>query len=308
MARYTNEQKRQARVADLYSFLLDNHPEDFNVEGDSITMADNPSLSIKSGFPGFNDFSPNPRGRKSGNPIDFLTEYMGYSMVDAILSLCGYATEPVITTESAPIKRKSPKIRHDGSDIVLPEPDTGRFSNLFAFLQGRNIPANFIQALIDQHLLYQSTHIDAYGHEHKNAVFVNKARDFAEIRGTYTYGPKQYHGIAKRSRYDGFWFFGSGKSPQKAYICEAAIDAISLCLLNGREERAYYISIAGAGKQETINRIKTLIPSIIAVDNDDAGEACRANNHDLPHIIPVHKDWNEDLTDCFRTKDGQKPH
>lgn len=34
---------------------------------------------------------------------------------------------------------------------------------------------------------------------------------------------------------------------------------------------------------------------VIAVDNDDAGERRRKENPDLPFIIPVYKDWNEDL-------------
>ena len=82
-----------------------------------------------------------------------------------------------------------------------------------------------------------------------------------------------------------------------AYVCEAAIDAISLYEL--LKEPAYYISIAGStGKQPAIDRLKQqefLDDIILAVDSDDAGQKTRDNNPDLKSIIPGRKDWNEDL-------------
>ncbi len=60
---------------------------------------------------------------------------------------------------------------------------------------------------------------------------------------------------------------------------------------------AIYASIGGAGKQTAIDRIKQFKQAVIAVDNDDAGAECRARNSELDSIIPVNKDWNEDLMD-----------
>ena len=61
-------------------------------------------------------------------------------------------------------------------------------------------------------------------------------------------------------------------------------------------EPAYYISIARVAKQPTIDRLKrSKIDLILAVDNDDAGQRCRNRNPDLEYILPVQKDWNEDL-------------
>ena len=121
-------------------------------------------------------------------------------------------------------------------------------------------------------------------------------RDFAEVRGTYTFG-KPFHGIITNSRHDGFWWFRTSKNATKAYICEAAIDAISLYELHkiqGNKEEAYYISIAGVAKQPAINRLKqSKLHIVIAVDNDDAGQQCRNRNSELEYILPVHKDWNE---------------
>ncbi len=113
----------------------------------------------------------------------------------------------------------------------------------------------------------------------------------------------------------GYWAFDAGKdvSPEsrRLYICEAALDAVSLYelqLLEEGEEAVKghtYISIGGVGKSRSINRVirdaerngvkKDQV--FLAVDNDDAGEACRARYPELGFTIPEHKDWNEDLKD-----------
>ena len=84
----------------------------------------------------------------------------------------------------------------------------------------------------------------------------------------------------------------------QAYVCEAAIDAISLYLIHraqGMDAYSAYVSIGGVSKQQTIDRIKCRIKAILAVDNDDAGKRCRDRNKELQFIIPHGKDWNDDL-------------
>lgn len=137
-----------------------------------------------------------------------------------------------------------------------------------------------------------------------NIIFINSERNFGEIRGTYTFG-KAFHGIVPDSRRDGFWWFRTSKNATKAYICEAAIDAISLYELHKMQENhedAYYISIAGVSKQPAIDRLKqSKLHIVIAVDNDDAGQECRDRNSELEYILPVSKDWNEDLQNIKNT-------
>ena len=91
-------------------------------------------------------------------------------------------------------------------------------------------------------------------------------------------------------------------SAETVYVCESGIDAISLYELHrmdGHDTNAWYASIGGVAKQKAIDRIKNKYffneNVIIAVDNDEAGEKCRTRNPDLKSIIPIHKDWNEDL-------------
>lgn len=279
MDNYTKEQLKSARKADLYAFLLSNHSSLFKKEGDSLRMKDNHSISIKRGYSGYKDFETD----ETGNSIDFLVKYLGYDNVKAVLALCD---------DTAAVSVNFADVPHiDNIPPSFPDPSNNGYKNLFAYLIKRGIPSNVIQALIDRNLIYQTQ-------ENNNIVFINYDKDWGEVRGTYTYGANKYKGIVKNSRKDGFWWFRTSKDAAVAYICESAIDAISLYLLHCDEEQptaAYYISIGGAGKQSAIDRIKKNIRTIIAVDNDDAGSECRKRNIELECLIPDLKDWNEDL-------------
>jgi ABC-type uncharacterized transport system substrate-binding protein len=89
------------------------------------------------------------------------------------------------------------------------------------------------------------------------------------------------------------------QKPETAYVCEAAIDAVSLFLIHrqqGKTDPAVYVSIGGAVNQQTIERIKRKVPSVLAVDNDPAGNECRTRrNPYIPTLLPIGKDWNDDL-------------
>ena len=273
------ERAKAARHADLYAFLVKYHDSNFKHEGDSIRPKDNHSISIKKGYNGYKDFS----NGETGNSIDYITRYMGYTFLDAVNALSG---EPV------PVQPVD--VQQDGMGNVpvqFPEPVNGMYKNLFAFLKNRGIPAETIQMLVKQKILYQEK-------SKNNIVFINPERDFAELRGTYTFG-KAFHGIVPNSRHDGFWWFRTSRDASKCYICEAAIDAVSLYELHkmqGSREEAYYISIAGAAKQAAIDRLKrSKYNLVLAVDNDDAGQQCRDRNPELEFILPISKDWNDDL-------------
>lgn len=279
----SKEQTASARHADLYTFLMKHHSSNFKTEGDSIRPVDNHSISIRKGYNGYKDFATG----ETGNSIDFLKNYMGYTFVEAVQALSDTSV-----SASAPI-HPAGYLQNGIRNVPpeFPEPVNGTYKNLFAYLRSRGIPSETIQMLISQKIIYQEK-------SKNNIVFINMERNFAELRGTYTFG-KPFHGIVPNSRHDGFWWFCTSKSATKGYICEAAIDAVSLYELHkiqGRQEEAYYISIAGVSKQPAIDRLKnSKLHIILAVDNDVAGQNCRNKNSDLEYIIPVHKDWNEDL-------------
>ena len=273
----TRDMVRMARKADLSGFLLQRHPDLFASSGVSVYMRSRDSLYVRKGFPGFTDFSSGAHG----NPIDFLTGYLGYGFVDAVMALTeGAARE---AAAAVPQAARGP--------IALPERADRPFRRVYAYLAGRGIPPETVRLLERRGLLYQEK-------RHGNAVFVNPERDYCEIRGTLTYASRPFHGCLKSSP-DRFWYLlGAGEKPETAYLCEGAIDAVSLFLLHhgaGKKDPAVYVSIGGVSNQKTIERVKCRMHSVLAVDNDRAGDLCRERNPEMESIVPSGKDWNEDL-------------
>lgn len=280
--RVTEQQKRQARKANLFEYLATHHADSVELDrhGKTLRLAANHSISVKNGYSGYLDFATD----EHGNGIDLLCRHFGYDFQTAVLALCGES--PKDFSFSSPSLSKVTSATGMKKEIELPPPAPD-YRRMMAYLtQSRRLPVPLVQMLIDKRLVYQAA-------DTNNAVFVSQARDFAELRGTLT--AKPYHGIVKGSRHDGAWAFRLGGSDtQLAYICESAIDAISLAAILGAS--AYYVSIAGAAKQAAIDRIKkSRLCVVIATDNDQAGEECRRRNSDCEAIWPEHKDWNDDL-------------
>lgn len=281
---YTKEQRAIANKIDLYDFLLKYHAELFKKEGVRYLRYKNDhSVIIGSGKNGYKDCATD----KGGSNIDFLTTYLGYSLVDAILALSGGTISPCKTQKS----NTEPFSKSENAKIVIPPPIEGSYKRLYAYLLNRKISKETIQFLIDKKLIYEEK-------EHHNIVFINKKRDFGEVHGTLSY--KSHHGVLTNSANGGFWFFqiGDRNKCKNVYVCEAAIDAISLYELHKMENKLndnVYVSIAGAGKQEPIDFLKKHYHVIIATDNDEAGQNTRDRNSELEYIIPELKDWNEDL-------------
>lgn len=323
---------RRARRANLYGYLLEDHPNDVTQENDSLRLNCNHSVSIKTGWSGYNDFATG----ETGNAVECLVNYLGYDFKEAVAALAvfdGMAEEdldiPEETTtlpgtpgspaaatgatpaSTAPASPQGPPAAPQAppKPFVLPAPVSGPYRQMFAYLtQQRGIPAWLVQRLVDDGLLYQEA-------GHNNMVFTDLARTYAELRGTVSGVP--FHGMAAGSDTTGFWQFkpqGPQSAPTAAFICEGAIDAISLHLLRQRLplpawDNPMYCSIGGVANQQRIGRIKAAmdamgLPTILAVDNDDAGEKCRERNPDCFSIVPRGKDWNADLLAMGEAKAG----
>ena len=317
---------RRARRVCLYDFLLAQHPGDVEREGDSLRLRCDHSVSIKTGYAGYTDFSDD----STGNAIECLTNYLGYEFQDAVAALClfdGMTTdeisrpEPSSPPQDAAGATQTPKPRETPRNaperpqeppqapqrvFIPPEPLQGQYRLLYAYLtQQRGIPPAMVQQLVDWGLLYQAQ-------EHNNAIFIDPARTFAEYRGTNSFVP--FHRV-DFSDPAAFWWFkahGPESIATVAFICEGAIDAISLYLLQlnpppgsnlaplAVTTNGLYCSIGGVANQQRIDCIRAGMAAagcrtVIAVDNDEAGEKCRQRNPDCWHLVPRLKDWNADL-------------
>lgn len=303
---------RAARRAPLYDYLKNRRPGDVILEGSSLRLANNRSVVVSDARTGFIDYATG----ETGNPIDFLVRYLGYGFQDAVAELCGYMSLPTDlqagtinvgdltgyappTAPPATVRAASPQAAPP-KPFAPPPPVQGPYKRLFAYLtQQRGIPAWLVQRLVDGGLLYEDA-------AHGNAVFIDPDRTYAELRGTVPSRP--FHGLAPGSDPEGFWWFkpgGPSGAPTGAFICEGAIDALSLYLLRLRlspppVDDPMYCSIGGVANQKRIDRIKAImdsagLPATLAVDNDPAGEKCRERNPGCPALVPKLKDWNADL-------------
>lgn len=325
---------RRARRACLYDFLLAEHPGEVEREGNSLRLRNDRSVCVRIGYAGYTDFADG----STGNAIEYLTNYLDYEFTDAVAALCEFdgmdqdemhRPEPATTAPGASTRPRTPPAKETPQDaperpqkpsqaaprvFIPPEPLQGQYRQLYAYLtRQRGLPADMIQKLVDWGLLYQEA-------SHNNMVFIDPARSFVELRGTNSFVP--FHRV-DFSDPAAFWWFkphGPESIASVAFICEGAIDAISLYLLRlappadsglapmPPDENALYCGIGGVANQTRIDRIKAGMAAagcrtVIAVDNDQAGEDCRQRNRDCWHLIPVLKDWNADLL-AAKQKEG----
>ena len=287
----TREQIARARKADLYQFLSSHHADKIMREGEKyIRLKAHDSIVITRGRSGYVRYSDS---NETGNPIDLLQRYLNYTFIDAVKAL-DYLNN---TAETAYIcQEKQPKLQEEKvSDEHLPPRADKPFRRVFAYLtQTRGLSEKTINALIDRGLVYEDS-------VHHNAVFISREQVYCEIRGTLS-GYKFHRTWLKCYGMPACWSFkaGSGKT-EAIYICEGAIDAISLYELHCSSDRpkvpSLYCSIGGVSNQRTIDWLgnERGCRIILAVDNDPAGDSCRMRNSHMEAEIPLGKDWNEDL-------------
>ena len=278
----TPDQIRRARTAELFSYLKEHHLNAVRKTGKQMYLEADHSVCVHRGSPGFHDFETDARG----NSVDFLTTFMGYSFTEAVSALSG----PSYRDPSPDIQRQTAAVSDSGK-LRLPCPsDIPR--QAYAYLQSRGIPADVITKLIGMGVLYQEA-------GHNNLVFLSPGKDCFEQRGTFTYSRRPFRQNQRLSPESCWFFTPDGSGADRVYICEGAIDAVSLYVLHkkaGIKTDHMYASLGGVCNQRPIDRfIKEGMEVVIAVDNDDAGEACRLRNSRLRSVIPKNKDWNEDL-------------
>ena len=333
--------KAAREMQDFSDFLMENHGEYFIDYPGSIHLRENQSLAIKKGYSGYHDFSTGEHGNPIDFLVNYLgyefTDAV-YALTEDFDEDDDYdspikgRTSAVNSVEKAGYFEEK---RVPNGLMDCPEMSSDN-SRMLAYLQKtRKLEYRLFKKLLGGPvLMYQ----DKLG----NIIFENEASDWAEMRGTCTFADKRckhcvngkclleghqyrkgehgwclnmgrcdrykanpFHGIVEGSREDGFWCFKADPAvPDKyIFICEAAIDALSLHELRWRQYGSagikgdVYVSIGGAGKHRTIERIRqeTDCQVVIAVDRDEAGDECRNCFSDLRAVIPLHKDWNDDL-------------
>ena len=215
----------------------------------------------------------------SQNPIDLLILYYGLDFKAAIEIIRTYLNR------SKDLMNKPITINRVKHFSKLPPKEAIKpWIPLIDYLSTRRcINLATVDDLQNKGILYQT-----FGAYH-NLCFINDDRTHWEIVGMHP--TKKYKQVSDAKNY---WAYEIGR--QRAYICESAIDAISLYELIADRD-ATYISIAGSvTRGRIIDRIITEYPEVIlGVDNDDAGDKVAGMYPNLQRLKPKLKDFNDDL-------------
>lgn len=267
--RVGEEQKKAARKADLYGYLLTYHSDTVQKSGHNrLQSREHDSLIITKGK-GYCHNSIN----ETGNGIDYLMKYLGYSFQRAVAVLSSFEG---VSEETTPSEASRPY--------------NGNFRRIFAYLtKTRGLPSDLIESLIKKKLLYED--------ERHNCVFNSADCNYAELVGTLS--DIRFKGISPNADSNGYWLFGA-EIPSTIYICESAIDAISLSVIQTRIKDTSGIAWASIGglKPAAVERLILTYNEnrcVLAVDNDSAGDKFAAEFPHIRRIKPKNKDWNEDI-------------
>ncbi len=278
---YTTEEIEKVVNIDLYDYAVANL--NAKREGNWARLRENRSVCFKRGSSRYMDFSKSGK-ESSGNLIDLLCTYYGETFKSVM--------ETRLDSKVQYTLKKEAKYE---SHFILPEIDTKTAETMAYLVKTRKIPVELVQRLINEELIYQGIN-SVNGKAYRNCVFVNESKSYYELHGTYSFG-KSFHGNGRKA-IDEYWSFKTAVGIATVYICESAIDAMSLAALRQMyKENALCVSIGGVGNYKTIERLieKYGCKCVLAVDNDKAGQECRERYSQLRSIVSKHKDWNEDL-------------
>lgn len=281
----------EARNVHFARFMGDNYPELIKREGANYGRSTENSAFVFG--PRYYSDNSSPDKEKQ-DAIHYLETRFGMTFQEAVRTLCAYAQGRTMddTPNHGTIKNVEGKALAESNYTPVFSSDERDMKVVHDYLKSRSIEMTEELASLVHAQRYQ---------ELVNAVFVSRDCKYGEIRGTYNpdapYRP--FKGKIPGSDSDGYFIIGS-HDPMRIFVCEAAIDAISLQIYLGicQDTRdSAFASIGGLGNTSAIERIKKTYPTaeiIIAFDNDDAGNKAASR---LPYkrYQSFCKDWNEEL-------------
>ena len=251
---------------------------------------------------------------KGGGPVGFVQTFYGLSYPEAVsLLLGGEQGQAYPAARPEPERQKAP--------FALPPPAQST-RRIFAYLtKTRRIAPEVLRPFLRRGLIYEDA-------AHHNAVFVGHdeagTARYAMLRSTASNSGFKIE-QAGSDKSCGFCMKGSG---QTLYVCEAAIDALSVATLRklgGRDWRkGSYLSLGGVTASEEIlppaleRQLKNFPFKrvVLALDNDDKGQRASQNifrmlkeRHpeiELKVCVPQEKDFNDQLR-IKRQQKGQPP-
>jgi hypothetical protein len=295
---YKADQIRAARQADLVAWLQA-HGYSLKREGQNWRVPGHAGLLVQGNY--FKHFSSG----MGGNALDFLVDYLGYKILDAVQTLIhpGPAQQPIGTPAppAAENELQMPIRWHNHRRVI-------------AYLaKSRGLPIDLIIELLRSKLLYQD--------DHGNCVFPCLDRrgeaKGAIIRGTCT--DVRYVARAKGMDESYGWHWPPDRESNLMFITESPIDAMSLVMIRPLFRAGHILAIGGlflGGVHRFLGDHRAVRTIVFALDNDKPGlSAVRSwsvelyeKGYNVQICLPdAVKDWNELLilnSDFFSAQPG----
>lgn len=295
--KFSDQQKAQAHQTDIVS-LLKSQGETVKKSGSEYEWKDGSRKVTIRGNLWFHQYD-----RVGGDAIDFVRRFYNKNYAETVEYLLGNGSGTLIT---------SPPVVKEPKPFELP-PRNDNMRRVFAYLNiTRGIDKEVLYAFIHRKMIYESA-------KYHNVVFVGYDKDgnprHASMRGT---GSKStYKGNAPNSRPE-YSFHWHGSS-NRLYLFEAPIDMLSFISMHKEnwKEKSYAASCSVSDRVlfQCIKDNPHIEKVYICFDNDAPGQTAakriskKLSNMGIQSeiLIPIHKDWNEDLILSSKESEDEKP-
>ena len=282
---FTEEQKTQARQTDLVD-LLQRQGEKLKRSGSEYEWRDGSQKVTIRGNPWFHQYE-----RVGGDAVDFVRRFYNKSYPEAVEYLLGGSLGTL--SQSPPVVKQT-------KPFELPKRNDN-MRRVYAYLLGkRGIDRDVLSAFIHRQMIYESA-------PYHNAVFVGFDQSgkpvHAHKRGTGSESTFKGNEDSSDPKYSFHWL---GRS-NKVYLFEAPIDMLSFISMHKEGWRDHSYAAACGVSDQVLWQILANQPQIDTVflchDSDRDGQAAAsriaerllAKGIHTEILVPIHKDWNEDL-------------
>ena len=282
---FTDEQKEKARRTDLAG-LLRSQGETLRKSGSEFEWLDGSQKVTIRGNLWFHQYE-----QVGGDSIDFVRKFYHKSYPEAMEYLLG--KNGGMLSVMPPVRKTPPKFE-------LP-PANDNMRRVFAYLLSRRgIDKDVLYAFVHKKMIYESA-------QYHNVVFVGFDKDgiprHANKRGTGPVSTYKGNAVGSVPEYSFHW---NGRSNQ-LYLFEAPIDMLSFISMNKDGWRNHSYAAACSVSDKVLFQCLHDNPNIrnvsICFDSDEPGQLAAQRiiaklamqNIESEILVPVNKDWNEDL-------------
>lgn len=288
---FTKEQREQARRTDLASFLV-SQGEKVKRSGSEYEWLDGSQKVTIRGHLWYHQYE-----LKGGDAVDFVRRFYNKDYAEAVEMLLNGNGGQIVNLQTTEREQKP---------FILP-PRNDRMSRVFSYLLlTRGIDKDVLYEFVRRKMIYESS-------DFHNAVFVGydssgKPRH-AHKRGTVTSNPYKGNVAGSQPEYS-FHFNGTS---DKIFLFEAPIDMLSYISMHKENWKEHSYAASCSVSDRVLFQCLKDNPNIknvfLCFDNDEAGQtankriADKLNSMNIKSeiLIPIHKDWNEDILNGERT-------